>query len=780
MRRLLLSSVLAGLWALVLPSGSCRADEVFTHGQWKVTYVSETGTIKLNRFDAAAAAYRPVIISSVPEASYRLGATGADRTVAATDFAVVETATVPTADAFGSGTRFSIIFRQPSGGDDVTLTQHFCFFDSHPWLLTSLELSSADTLRSNYLAPVSTRQTYALFAASSSNRMLRVPFDNDNFVRYGRYPLSTSITSYEVTALYEGEGRGGVVIGSVDHDHWKSAIRIDAEGGSRIKALRVFSGVADKMTWDVLPHGHLVGDTIRSARFFVGYDADWRQGMTAFTDACNLVTPRRNDWPFGTPVGWMSWNVMETKNNFTDDREIIDYVTGVLRPLGFHNRQSAPNIISIDAWSNLNSSQERQLCAEAASLGAVVGCYGSPFSLWWNEKDLDNIYYQSSLSTYTARDVVLTAHGQPLKFEGAYCLDPTHPAVKASMAKWIRQQEQQGFRYIKLDFMTCGIIQADHYYNPTVHTAVEAYNEGFAYFCKKVGEVKTPIFIVNSISPLFPYQYANARRVACDTWGSINWTEYSMNALTAGWWTDGLYQFNDPDGVPLLGSGDQNALTLSENRARLTGAAITGMVLLADNFSKSNVSGRGNPTVSRKRAESLLANADFCALLGSGRSFMPVYGYGEHGGQPESAENFAMRRDGDTLYVAVINYDSASPLKGQLPFALLGIGAEDCHAVRELWFGQPVTPTGTGANAALPYDVPAKDARIYRLTLRPTGIHALTPTPSPLNPNPSPQTQILAPSGIALTPNPSPQASIILHTTHYADGTSATVKQFHR
>jgi len=770
--KLLLPSILVALWALALPSAGCRADEVFTHGQWKVTYVSETSTVKLNRFDAAAGAYRPVIISSVPEASYRLGTDGPNRTVSASDFALVETSTVPTADAFGTGTRFSIIFRQPEGGNDVTLTQHFDFFDSHPWLLTSLEMASADTLQSNYLAPVSTRQTYAIFTASAHNRMLRVPFDNDNFVRYGRYPLNTAITSYEVTALYEGESRGGIVIGSVDHDHWKSAIDIDAASGSRIKALRVFSGVADKMTWDVLPHGHLVGDTIRSARFFIGYDDDWRRGMTAFTDACNIVVPRRTGWTDGTPVGWMSWNVMETKNNFTDDSEIIDYVGTVLRPLGFHNRQSAPNIISIDAWSNLNSSQERQLCAEAASLDAVVGCYGSPFSLWWNEKDLDNTYYESSLSRYTARDVVLTGHGQPLKFEGAFCLDPTHPAVKASMAKWIQQQVQQGFRYLKLDFMTCGIIQADRYYNPDVHTAVEAYNEGFAYFCKKVDEAKAPIFIVNSISPLFPYQYANARRVSCDTWGSISWTEYSMNALTAGWWTDGLYQFNDPDGVPLLGNGDQGALTLSENRARLTDAAITGMVLLADNLSTSNVSGKGNPTVSRKRAESLLAGADFCSLLGSGRSFMPVYGYREHNGQPEGAENFAMRRDGDTLYVAVINYDDSSPLKGQLPFALLGIGADDCHAIRELWFGQHVTPTGTGADAALPYDVPAKDARIYRLTLRPSGIHTLPPTHST-------QTHIFTPTGIPFTQAPNSPTHILLQTTRYADGTSATVKQFH-
>ena len=812
MRRILL------LWLLLgLSLGVCRADEVIEHGRWKVTYVSEKGTVKVNHADSEGA-YRPVIISSVPEAHYAGGA-GVTRSVQASDFAEVRTETARTDDAFGPGTRFDIIFSRPSNGDDVTLTQHFYFFEQHPWILTSLEIASPDVLRSNYLAPFSTQQTYALFNASPHNRMLRVPFDNDNFVRYGRHPLSTTITSYEVTALYEGESRRGIVIGSVDHDHWKSAIRIEAASDSRIKALCAYSGASDPTgTWDVLPHGSLVGTSITSARFFIGCDDDWHKGMEAFTEACNIVVHKRDNWPSGTPVGWMSWNVMEVKNNFTDDKEIMEYIGKVLRPMGFHNRQEAPNVISIDSWSNLNSSQERELCAEATPLNAVVGCYGCPFSLWWNEKDLDNTYYSSSLSTYTGRDVVLKANGKPLKFEGAFCLDPTHPAVKASMAKWIQQQIQRGFRYMKLDFMTCGILQADSYYNPEVHTAVEAYNEGFSYFCKKVDEVKTPIFILNSIAPLFPYQYSNARRVACDTWGSINWTEYGMNALTGGWWTEGLYQFNDPDGVPLIGKGDQSALTLGENRARLTNAAATGMVLLADNFSQTNVSGQGNPTVSRKRAENLFANADFNALIGTGRTFMPVYGYKEHNGKADGAENFAMLRMGDTLYVAVINYGSSSALKGTLPLSLLGIDKDDCLSICEIWMGTDVAL----ADDALPYDVPTKDARIYRISLTNTGIHPIRESNKPAKPTvhltpsqgggmdeavllvdaPAPlaRVTVFAPSGMTLADvSPAPDAacrlalplpfsfcrkgtarsscsSLMLVQLQLTDGTSTTVK----
>ena len=99
----------------------------------------------------------------------------------------------------------------------------------------------------------------------------------------------------------------------------------------------------------------------------------------------------------------------------------------------------------------------------------------------------------------------MRANGKPIVYDGAYCLDPTHPAVKAQSASWIRSQINKGYRYFKLDFVTNGIMEADRYYNPEVHTGVEAYNEGFAYFVKQVDKFEVPVFIDLSIAPLFPY-----------------------------------------------------------------------------------------------------------------------------------------------------------------------------------------------------------------------------------------------------------------------------------
>ena len=272
----------------------------------------------------------------------------------------------------------------------------------------------------------------------------------------------------------------------------------------------------------------------------------------------------------------------------------------------------------------------------------------------------------------------------------------------------------KGYRYFKLDFVTNGIMEADRYYNPEVHTGVEAYNEGFAYFVKQVDKFDVPVFIDLSIAPLFPYHYANGRRQACDTWGTIGWTEYSMNAITAGWWTNGLYQYNDPDGLPMVGHGDQGSTTLAENRSRLTNGIVSGHVLLADNFSVTNSSGRGNPELSRTRANSLFTNADINAMLALDPNFRPVYGYNEYNGSSSGAEATVMMTTDEYFYVVVFNYNSsinAANITGTIPLDILGFTKDDFSSVKELWFG-----TTEEIKDGLSYNIPSRDCRVYRFT----------------------------------------------------------------
>ncbi len=686
---------------------NCLADDiVIENGGWRLTYTEKSKSFKLNYLKSENS-YRPIIIGSIPEATYD-NDEGISQSINTSSFSDMTYSATEINDEQGHGVCHSFTFSNADNGDRIALQQDFYFYTDHPYMLTDLSIiSNGQQIRSNYLAPISVSSEYTMFVSNPNNRMLKVPFDNDGFGRYYKYKIDTEMTSYEVSAIYEGESRNGLVVGSVDHNHWKSAVKVSGSSNGKIKSLCIFSGVSDQETRDEIPHGKLEGQAVSSARMFIGFYNDWRKGMEEYAHANTLIVPKHDTWTGGTPFGWQSWGVLAEKNSYATDIEISDYYHEVLQPAGFCN--SKGNIIfSLDASDGMNQTEHLNFIKHAGNNGQMVGGYSTPFALWWQESELDNYIYTGTDGTkYTMRDVVLHVDGKPYKYDGAFCRDPTHPSTKSDINNFLRSMATYGYKYVKVDFTNCGIVQADSYYNKNVKTAVEAYNEGMAYFIKQAD--KYGIFVAFSIAPLFPYQYANSRRIACDTWGSIDQTEYSMNAISGGWWTNGLYQYNDPDHLVLIGKGDQLWSTEGENRARYTNGAITGMMLVADNYSLSDKTGRGSAQLSRMRAEAVMMNKDINEMADLGRSFMPVYGYKEYNGNANAAESFFMYHTDKYLYVAAINYTGNS-LNGSIPFELLDIASSDFNEVKELWTGETIEIKEN----ELPYSVPGKDARVFR------------------------------------------------------------------
>lgn len=675
---------------------------------WIITWVEKTGVINIEKQNQGV--INPVVMNAKPEASY-VDAKGVSHTVNS----IVLPKVLYTHEDIGDnnlGGGIKHVFTYTSDDSPAILTQTFYVYDTIDGIIVDLKVSdSQGDVKSNYLAPLYSTSTYNIFGTSSShNRMLKVPYDNDGFVRYQRYKLSTQMTSYEVTSIYEGDSHHGVVIGSIDHDHWKSAITVKATRNNQIQQLKVFSGVSDKETHDVLPHGYLHGKEVSSARFYIGYSDDWRYGMEAFAETCLMVAPQYDTWTGGTPMGWQSWGVLADHCNNEDVTAIADYYAQVLQPAGFHN-SLGKTVMSIDSWSNMSDYQLKTFAQHAAKQDQVTGFYMCPFSLWWGADDKDKYVGTVNGIDYKVRDVCVRVNGEPYIYDGCFCRDPTHPLTRQEIVNFVNACSAKGIKYIKCDFLSCGMIQSDSYYDKTVTTAVEAYNAGMkllASRCKAKG-----IYIAESISPIFPYQYANSRRISCDTWGKIDQTEYSMNAISGGWWTDVLYQYNDPDHVVLVGHGDQSNTTLGENRARYTNAAITGMMLVADNFSDANNAQRGNPSLSKERAQTIMLNKDVNEIVDMGVSFRPLYGYNEYLGNADRAEHFHIYRTEDYLYLAGINYSSLTSLKGSIGLAELGLLRSDFTEVKELWTGANVS-----VDTTLSYNIPQKDARIYRFTLR--------------------------------------------------------------
>ena len=677
-------------------------------------------TIRGQQADGTA---RSIATRSKPKATYD-NASGLSRDYFTTDrYADMNYSTEPVSDEFGQGTAHRFTFTNPDTDQEDKVSMQVTFFEypACPFVLTQLALiSRSGPIRSNHLEPVSTTVQWRMMTESNDNRMLKVPFDNDGFGRYHTYRLTTSMTSYEVASIYDGAGGYGAVYGSVDHDHWKSGICVDATGNASIKSLQLISGMSDSETRDDqpdyghLPHGKLQGDTVRSARFFVGFFDDWRTGMETFADACATVRPAMSNWQYGTPFGWQSWGVLAEKNSYEADIEISDYYAQVLQPGGFIN--SKGNIVmSLDASDGHSEAQKKDFIAHAKANGQMVGCYSTPFSLWWDENSI-NTYSISWTKdggrvTGVMRDAVLKINGKPVKYDGAYCADPTHPVTKQSIVNFVRDAANKGLKWIKADFLNCGIIQADGYYKEGITTAVEAYNDGMRYLQQQCE--KYDIFLALSIAPLFPHGYANSRRIACDTWGQIGHTEYCMNAISGGWWTDRLYQYNDPDHIVLIGANEQLNNTLGENRARFTTGAVSGMVLVADNFSPSDQSGRGNNALSRQRAQQVMLNADINRMADLGRSFRPLYGHKEYDGKDDHAQSLFVQQADSFVYVAAFNY-TGSNTSYTIPLADLGIGEdEELSEVKELWMGTAIEVQ----NRQVTIPVPQKDVRVVRFHL---------------------------------------------------------------
>ena len=121
------------------------------------------------------------------------------------------------------------------------------------------------------MAPVNV-DSISGFLQAGDNRALFVPFDNDKWIRYQSHPLGfDTLVSYEVTAIFNNESRNGLVIGSVEHDNWKTGISIGKGDRDNIGSLVCYGGIADEQTRDVKAHGALAGKKIKSPKVFFGF-----------------------------------------------------------------------------------------------------------------------------------------------------------------------------------------------------------------------------------------------------------------------------------------------------------------------------------------------------------------------------------------------------------------------------------------------------------------------------------------------------------------------------
>lgn len=632
---------------LCLALTGCSEKTSITQGEWSLSY--------RNGIDIRRG--KEMIVSNLT-AEYRLG----DKKVVSTQAYEKHSFTQKRmADEFGEGKLWTITY---TSRDLPTLMQHFYIYDD--FLLTDISIEADSVVYTNYMAPVVINDP-PLLAHDKSRRVLFVPFDNDAWVRFASHELSDvdTLQSYEVTAIYDAQSRRGLVIGAIDHDNWKNAV--DMTGHAQ--HLRAYSGVADALTRDCLPHGNMQGQQVSSARMMIGLFSDWRDGMERFASVNATVTPPRH-WEKAMPVGWNSWGALAFKVNHDNASRISDFFAEELQSHLFANGEGLLYTGLDSGWNNFTEEELKDFADRCRRNHQVPCIYWTPFTDWGKNPE---------------REDLLLASGQPQELDGAYALDPTHPAVRQAMEQTHDLFRRCGFEYVKMDFMTHGRMEADRWYCPVITTGTQAYNYGMHL----LDSIFSDMYLNLSISPIFPAQYAQSRRIACDAWNKIKDTEYTMNALSYGWWIDGIYQYNDADHVVLRDA------TEGENRARITSSVITGLYITGDDFSAD--------TLAVSRARRYLTNPDINRLA-TGRSFRPLVG------DDNQSEHVFVRTDADgTIHLAVFNY-SDQPSTFRFDRQQLQLSPEAHYDIEELWSHQKVTLEDS-------ISILEKDVKVFRIKI---------------------------------------------------------------
>jgi hypothetical protein len=564
-----------------------------------------------------------------------------------------------------------------------TMIQIF-IFDQDNSFLTRLDVVGSG-LQSRWMSPLVMDISGGVDIGSyNDDRALIVPFDNDSFTfSYNAMPINNTSGSYEVSAFYDNTTRNGLVVGSVTRDTWKTGVYFQGSN-NKLNALNIYGGVTSSDTRDAMPHGLVMGNTISSPTVFVGFGTDWRTTMEAYADANAAMMPKLA-WNGGAPFGWNSWYIYGTSVSYSNATAASSFIKSKLQTNNFNDNGVV--YINLDSyWSNLSNTQLLQFANFCHTNGQKAGIYWTPFVYWGTASQGSN-YLMTGSGTYKWSDAYLkTTNGSVQTIDGGIAIDPTHPGSRQMTAYYISYFKSLGFDYLKLDFLTHGALEGVHY-DTTVTTGIQAYNKGMQYL---LTQNNGRMFLSESIAPIFPYQYANSRRIYCDASTTITDTMNTMQAVNYGWWINSrLYQFSDPDIMKFSGG------TANENQSRLINCAIAGTVFLnSDDLASA---------AGQNLAQTCLTNEAINEVARAGVSFLPV-----EGNTGANATDTFVRQDRGTWYVAVFNYTMSSANKS-LNLARLGISGT--YTAMDLWSGTMSAVSGTTWNVGLG----ARQAKLFRL-----------------------------------------------------------------
>lgn len=631
-------------------------------------------------------------------------------------------------DDAGKGIMLKVVSKK---NNFPTVEQVFKIYENKPYVLTdaTIKYDNGYEISSNYIAPVVASGNNAFMNGSSPwTTFLYTPIDNDSWSKFLTYSLTSenSIESHEVSAIYDTETKAGLIVGSVTHDQWKTGVSYQGSNNS-ISSLKAYGGAktieisSENSYRGEEEHGAVKGNSVKSPTIFIGNYDNWQNGMMEFTSANTAITPMRQEGDLGgVPFGWNSWGSIAdslTYENATGNINKIKelYQTSWETDIN-GNKDSTPVVMNLDSWWNEisaydgadNEATMKAYVAECKKNGQIAGIYHTPFVSWASESQMND--ENEAWWTHPERVLRKTDGTMYGPIDGGYPLDVTRPDVIEEAVNRIKQFKEWGFEYVKLDFLSHGFLEGK-FYNPDITTGMEAYNYAMGKIVEEVNkDYGTQMFINLSIAPLFPYQYANGRRMGCDSWYSTENTQYTLNQLTYGFWERGIYKYPDPDHAMIYGR-DGKATEGQARNVMTLNAAVAGNMLLGDSFvdyqyKKTTVGITTTATYSASgcidRANNVLWNKDIIALAKKNKTFRSVI-YGT----PSYANVYRMDDDNGDIYFAVFNFS------GTNTYLLDNLPTDSHYRMTELWSGEVVSDS---AWAWVDVQLSGETSKIYKFS----------------------------------------------------------------
>lgn len=499
---------------------------------------------------------------------------------------------------------------------DLLLTQHIGLLTGGE-LVVQVHLSRRDgAVETRFLAPFSVPYPHASakpIFLSLDQKMLRVPYDNDMWGRYESAVPDPGRESYDVTAIYDETTFEGLVIGALDFDVWKNAIRWVGNGS---RAVTAYSGAASLGTHDTQPHRPVTGATVSSSRFVVFWSDDIKRGMEHFADLCVAIRPARV-WNGPVPFGWNSYSGLALRTSVESWMAAGDVLEKELP--NFRDDEGVV-YVNLDGAFGLDLERVRASVDDIHARGLKAGWYAAPCG------GFPGLDRPIAGTDFTTADILLRDDVGDLLpvIDHSIPFDVTHPAWEIHARTTIREILDLGFDYIKLDFLTHAGVEGAHHLPH--YTGRMALNHAYEVLSDEIDKAGREIFVSLSIAPLFPYFLGHARRASCDVFGRHDDTRYVLNSQNFSWWTSGrLYRFNDPDHIPLYKSEVDGREPSSENeaRARYISSVIAGTVMmLSDDYGPGG--DEVQTSAARERARQFANTPAVNEVARLGQAFVPV------------------------------------------------------------------------------------------------------------------------------------------------------------